>query len=58
MVSAGEVEHTKDADAAHKRLRDSKEPAMYVTDGCPPGKHTQVSYATESLAADPAAVVI
>ena len=58
-LSAGKVEHTKDADAAHRRLRDSKELAIYVTDGCPPGKQSgPLSYATECLAADPAAVIM
>ena len=52
-LSAGKVEHTKDADAAHRCLRDSKELAIYVTDGWPPGNHSiSLSYATEYLATD------
>ena len=59
MLSAGKVEHTTARNVARVRLMDSQEPVIYVTDGCAPGKDTvPVSYATESLAADLAAVII
>ena len=44
---------------ARARLMDSKEPVIYVTDGCAPGKDTvPVRYGMESLGADLAAVII
>ena len=52
------MEHTLDRELAIERLKQNKEPAIYVVDGCPPGKHTASSDESQTTAQLLAAVVM